>query len=535
MTGKSAYKIVIDTFGKPILSYVLDLDEAELDTLEASGSLARPVLRQLLDEVVDTLIKVKVQAALQDLPVSLAVRDVKFVDGTGRQESAFNVWRARAGGSLPDFHTGDALVDALCPALTETYPLILMAPYLSKSSPFHGGLYPLARIEWMKSSARAVLADPELSKMFPRQSQSDLDSGTDFASSAGVMGGMQLSLFGDSLISSSYSMMRLRGHLSVPDFRNAITETVALTRRLASGKETKVPAWIGIGNVAMPEGSADLPWGVIRPHPYPTDLELIPSSARPSVTNDSSGEYTLAVILETTFDYQVAIGKNDGADSSGAWRAKVRESYSRLEERYRQTAFAIALSTEREQPAACTRLWTAVFDPMSHGVRLSFTRGSNPPVAFHRLSPRELKVVNDWATSLHSRASDKMEIPQRRILSAIAERSDPVDGFVDAVIAWEALFAGTEQGELVFRICAAMATLLCDETDDRMAKHKKLKELYNKRSKVLHGARHIELAEAVEARDFAVIAALDCMKRLYKEFPDLLSDTNRGSKIILSL
>jgi hypothetical protein len=111
-------------------------------------------------------------------------------------------------------------------------------------------------------------------------------------------------------------------------------------------------------------------------------------------------------------------------------------------------------------------------------------------------------------------------------------RQNVGDGLVDAVIALESMFAGTDKAELRFRIAAAVAWLL--EPDDpkrRSSMYREVRDLYDARSKIVHGAAWT--ADQGQARERAFEIGRDCLKMLYVDFPHLLRDDQRSVKIIL--
>jgi hypothetical protein len=124
-----------------------------------------------------------------------------------------------------------------------------------------------------------------------------------------------------------------------------------------------------------------------------------------------------------------------------------------------------------------------------------------------------------------------VDIAVRRILEAVSERVNPIDGFVDAVIAWENLFGSTE-GELTFRISAAMASLLESTPERRIERQKQLKKLYGERSRIVHGGSEPKVSEALRMRNEALSAILACLRRLYVDFPNLLRDSARATTIL---
>jgi hypothetical protein len=117
------------------------------------------------------------------------------------------------------------------------------------------------------------------------------------------------------------------------------------------------------------------------------------------------------------------------------------------------------------------------------------------------------------------------------LISAVAGRHDVEDGLVDAVIAWESLFAGTDAGELSFRIAAAMSWLMGRTADDRLALHREITSLYGTRSRVVH--RGVAGQDLTTERDRAVELGIAAMHALLRDHPDLVDDDNRGRKLIM--
>jgi hypothetical protein len=116
-------------------------------------------------------------------------------------------------------------------------------------------------------------------------------------------------------------------------------------------------------------------------------------------------------------------------------------------------------------------------------------------------------------------------------VSALCERRDPVDGFIDAVVAWENLF-GAGQTELSFRISAAMASLISDVVAERLPLQNEIARLYGRRSKVLHG-EDLSPEYASRDRNRALSLILAALRRLYRDKRHLLTDRDRAKVIIL--
>lgn len=105
------------------------------------------------------------------------------------------------------------------------------------------------------------------------------------------------------------------------------------------------------------------------------------------------------------------------------------------------------------------------------------------------------------------------------------------DSLVDAVIAWESLFAGTDQGELSFRIAAAMSWLLERSPETRLALHGEISTLYRAPSRVVH--RGGTGGDVTPQRNRAVELGRAATLALLRDHPDLVGDDNRGKKLIM--
>jgi hypothetical protein len=213
----------------------------------------------------------------------------------------------------------------------------------------------------------------------------------------------------------------------------------------------------------------------------------------------------------------------------------MKEAEEALQRVCEHTQLAFTLAIDRKPPIACDKSWTLVADPLSMVVGISGQMRTPVPVDFYVAEESDMSLVQQWAGILHSTSSAKVEIALRRLISATTERRHPVDGFIDAVIAWENLFAGTSQGELSFRICGTMSKLLEGDTEKRLVLYKELIGLYNSRSKVVHGSKELSVEEAAVLRDNSLSVLLCSLRALYVDYPALLNDADRSKRIMLTL
>jgi hypothetical protein len=308
-----------------------------------------------------------------------------------------------------------------------------------------------------------------------------------------------------------------------------------MARQAARGETFPVPVFVGFSNIAIDASQPiELPWGRLRPYTG-AGSELIPSEAHPPVLG---GEGTqLGFVLETNYRYQLKVEEwPPGADTlmDFDWPAFMQEGPTRLDYQCDLTALAFSLGIERQPPVACSRMWTMVFDPLSHGANIGWRTSTPVSLEYYRAGETDAKRVAEWAEILETTEDSKIRVAHRRLLSALSERENPVDGFIDAVIAWENLF-GSREGELTFRISTAMAKLLHDDPTSRLQAQRDLSKRYNRRSAVVHGSEELDPRQAIAERNAALEEAFKCLRRLYRDYPHLINDSNRARTLVLSL
>ncbi|MGW4424931.1 hypothetical protein [Streptosporangium sp. NPDC004631] len=521
---------VIRHFGAALISYSLDIDQASLLGIAAGTEEVAAQKRDLLAEIAQRLEQERISCAVNDLPLSSGLLSLAEETESGKR-SLFNSWRLAAGGVLPDFRMGDQAIDAFCPIVVEMYPLCIAK---RMEGPF-GLIYLTPSL--FDSAERpdfeqAILDDPSLKRLIDIQERNGLCVKARVKVNTGQSGPIFIQGLQNSILSATYIYARMKSGLDTEGFKAALKFTFATLRAAATGKLTKIPTWIGFLNIAVPKQLA-LPWGTVHPYEHPTSLEFVPGDARP--TRGGQDNATLGFVLETPCEYKIEIDYNYPNEVDGIqWPASVKEAEDSLQRACAHTQLAFTLAIDRRPPVACSKSWTLVADPLSMAVGFSWQMRTAAPIDFYVVEESEVGSLQYWASLIHSTPSIKIEIALRRLISATTERRNPVDGFIDAVVAWENLFAGTSQGELSFRICGAMSKLLEVDSEKRLALHRELVSLYNSRSKVVHGSKELSIEEAATSRDYALSVLLRSLRTLYSDYPALLGDADRSKRIILT-
>lgn len=382
---------------------------------------------------------------------------------------------------------------------------------------------------------RRVISDPALTRLFPdaqlREASDDnelVKIYTYIIVSSGHGGGLQLSRLADQLLKNSYDRMALSGNVDVDIYLDTVLSVLEEMRSLALGKQVEIPVGVGLANIKLL-----------------TDQRIGIRGAELRSTGPQDGRWLLplnmlaSVVLITTIPLQLLqVGGNPptepatGNISFDKYEPAFDVARKALQRRIELVRFALLLASLPGPYFASQQDMTRIFDPFYQTAIASaptFSPSLNSEVL---IDPLSFPVIESWIlkTRNHPRTLD---IAMRRLLSAATSRSNPLDGLIDAVLAWENMFSGTP--ETTLRVCGAISHLL-EQADyqKRQQFFDELKKLYATRSSLVHGSSEPEIREASLMRDRAVDIGLQCMARLY-DYPDLLDlkSTVRSRNILL--
>ena len=147
-------------------------------------------------------------------------------------------------------------------------------------------------------------------------------------SSAGRGGSCQKETLPTVLLSNAYTLMRLRGHVSLNELTSSLEVLVASLRSAIRGDATTVPAFVGFNNIATaPDSEIALPWGSTRSY-RDVGLDVIPRSVRPGEVDGTLSGF----VLETAVPFVVAVMEQEGADHlNDGWPVKTTPAKSLTE------------------------------------------------------------------------------------------------------------------------------------------------------------------------------------------------------------
>jgi hypothetical protein len=148
------------------------------------------------------------------------------------------------------------------------------------------------------------------------------------------------------------------------------------------------------------------------------------------------------------------------------------------------------------------------------------------------LTPTDVNQVENWCRIVEERHAAAIDVSARRLVSAVVHRLDPADKLIDSVMVWENL-VGTRT-ESTFRVTGALVKLLESDRSKRAALRKELVELYNVRSRVVHGDV-VEYRSVADAADRALQYAVKALKQFYSDRASWLSLTSqeRADRLLL--
>ncbi len=433
------------------------------------------------------------------------------------------------GGATPKIDTGNAVEIAASKIALEVFPLTLLESPSSDHSnvawnPNFGATF--HRLPETAELINAAQLDESLSKLFTHVGDNDNETFCRFKTSTGRGGSLQLSLLPMTIVSNAIELMRLRGDVSQKALLNAVKEEVQMLRDIGEGRQITVPAFLGVHNIGFENfNEISIEGGTLRAY-TPELMSLLPQRAKPSVLAGS--EQTLGVVLEYDYPYKAELV---GEDISQNWPVELEQARQKLKGLSEDLALSLALSVDRSPCVGVVPAWDLVFDPLCYGSAMSWNANPRSPMPPHLLQLPEVEAVQHWSKLVFHSEDQKIRIAIRRILAATSSRLDPVDGFIDIVIAWENLFGAN--GELSYRISVSMAVLLADDIDARLDIQNKIKKFYNDRSLIVHGVKELDHATAAKKRDECLRITMDTLKALYEKYGHLLADAERSRTLAL--
>lgn len=519
--------LFVKNMGHKIIGYILNVNDEEAKVILGGEKTLEKDQREILDAYINICRQLRFQGFDQsDIDFSLFLGLPNIIQNG---QHIFNIWHEQMGGTKPKIAEEDKVIHNLSKIALELYPLFLIKVPQDNwlFAQMYSHLTPaIFRLPEHNQLLKDIANDKSLIKMFSTIGKSEMETSGYFTTSNGRGASIQLSMLPSLIIINAYLLMRLRGSLSEETFTVAITEMVEILRSVAEGQAVELPVLFGFHNIALDNsGILETALGTIRPYDEGL-LELIPPQSKPSTLG---GENKLiGIVLEAKYKFKVDFNANPENFKPPIEFEHVRKKLDNLRE---DLSLSFALCIDREPPVGIIPAWTLLFDPLSPGLSISWNNRVNTPMDYYLCKSEDRERITNWCNILKKTDDSKIRIAIRRVLSALNERTNPIDGFIDSVISWENLFGGPT--ELKFRISVAIARLLGSTEAERFELQSKVNKLYDNRSEIVHGDKEISYQEAVQKRNECLNIAIHCLRTLYQSRVDLINDSDRSKKLLL--
>jgi hypothetical protein len=323
-------------------------------------------------------------------------------------------------------------------------------------------------------------------------------------------------LVGSILLAAAQRIYYLRMEYSKPSFVRTVLENYEELLRAGRGEAVRAYSVIGFTGIKLGDSAqVQTPWGTLR---AATDDVLVPAPTFVRATAVLSGPRLTAVTIS-----------RDNEPVS----PPVDQQALAISQRARQLLpLAFALATIDGPRCAPMAVFETTLTPILPVYSFSLPGMHLRPQQVIEPTANELRAAEDWSRRLEQEHEDNLQVAERRIVSAIAERFDKADSLIDAVIAWESI-VGTRT-ETVFRVTAALTRLLEADPTKRSDFRQSLSKIYDTRSRVVHGEL-VDPANIASASDDAINIGLRTLRELYSRTPDwrAVKSGDRADRIIL--
>ncbi|SMY04735.1 hypothetical protein BSP239C_03948 [Brevibacterium sp. 239c] len=479
---------LIRAYGEPFLEYIFALDGAGI-TPELLGEQETFVLDELqavaskpsYDGTFE--IEVSLNAMLHFLPTSDS--------HLGR---ALQLRRAANGESPKVPSTDDMFLQQLFSYAAMCWPGVMLLRGWNDAFHRFGisqGLQ-TGSMTTVDAAARALLADPSLSTLFPDPRPENLKFAPSTVScdwALSIDPGGSVSAFVGGVIDQMLmvSAVRLENSQLAWTFENFWIElktTVDAYRDLAKGFEANFPVIVGLGGLRTPElSSMEFEGGHTIRKVSAVDTHLL--------GRFGLGSHAVTLELPTKLIAREFVPHEERSERHG-----FRDASKEVENELNSIRLALLMGTKNDRRIPTTRYFTRYLGPRAPGSAEIWSTSNLEQFQQNNeliVSQADLKEIRDrhrvlcqpFAEILHA------DRPVRRLLQAAGNRSHPEDSLVDAFVAIEGLLnPGSNEQNLAEKLESAIAVLLQPNNPEiREQVVKLVGELYDFRSKIVHGNR----------------------------------------------
>ncbi|MFJ3989924.1 hypothetical protein ACIPWY_14860 [Streptomyces sp. NPDC090032] len=520
--------LLIVAYGEEFIRYVLNISDSEdLDEF--------PVNKP--EEVINLLVQFALQSAQTGYVDVNLMASAQLATYLPEHEMSLVVYyRKLCGGVIDEKPSADddPVFSALNLIARDIWPLYLISPPRGRRGIgfFAANSSVIFRHPELNGLSQAFMDDSSLSKLFPdgasdRVAPEPMMESAEWVMTSGHSGTRQLLGVLTQLLYDARLRVMLEGkRLTLDDLSRALKVSLDVLRRLADGQTVEVPAVIGFSGIKLLEGqSIEFTDGTLR-------------SVRPDEMDHLlSGSGNAGAVYETTYPLRL-LHASRGDLSASDWhkpfqkyRARIDEAIRSFEYSLEKVRLSLLLCSDGSNLIAPKEESRLLFDPTTLGGIAQWSVSEHIPSNTEIADGKSDEVVEMYDL-IRKKHSESLNIAMKRLLSAASSRRDSNDALIDALIAWENMF-GT-RSETTFRVTASLAKILEGEADARRDLQRELNKLYAVRSSMVHGAKEPGPEAAAANRDRVIRVAIDGLRCLYRERPDLLAmPSEERSKAVL--
>jgi Apea-like HEPN len=336
-------------------------------------------------------------------------------------------------------------------------------------------------------------------------------SGQLFTGRGGSSGVLEAEVVPLHLIQGALHEMAARGLVLAED--QLIQSAVENLNKLRSGiSGDQFDGWMltAFRGVSLrPDASVSTPWGELV-HADRMSTEMWPR------------EGCSAVLATPIRSYLRPQGGNPSSwDSSG-----LRELSMSTNRNAELTSYGIALGSAVDDPATAVPVSAGELLPTGMSGRSGAFRSVGLHARSSPISPQEALMATEWMELLSELPCDRVGIGLSRLVRGLAERHDRLDSLIDAVIAWENLVGTRTQ------LSKSVAFGICTLADSTEVTEDQISDIYNARSRVVHGDVP-DYARIGELANDALRIGLQAMRSLFENHQDKLEMTSEERVIAL--
>jgi len=204
-----------------------------------------------------------------------------------------------------------------------------------------------------------------------------------------------------------------------------------------------------------------------------------------------------------------------------------RENLNRI---IRDIRLSLVLSLSNDEKAFPAFIEDDYLITSSGGAMSFMWSNNNQPrkISDMKLAKKDVSKISIKYLTISNKDISSINVAIKRLLSAVCSRDDPDDALIDAVMCWENVIGSDK--EVTFKVCSSIAKVLSKRQDDRIDILRELKDIYELRSKLVHGSSKYKTD--LKQINSAIIYAIKLMNVILDD-DEMMKSPDRSRYILL--